>query len=648
MAAADVNHSASPEAARLERWLLVGAWTAAALLGIAYLDRGWLAHDVGTLGHAAERVLAGELPHRDYVDVYTGGQAMVHAFAFRLFGVDVMTLRYVFFAAYLLWIPIVWLVARTFVGPTLAAVATLLAASLTLPVYGEAMPSWYNLFFATAGAGALLRYQDSRRASWLVLAGLAGGVSVLFKVTGLYYVAAGLLYLLYLEGLDVGDDDASSDVGYRMLATTACGAMGALALLVVVTGSGAAGLVHFALPPLAAVAVVAASLVESSDRSSGERLRRLARMAGPFIAAVVVPIVVFSAPYALSGALGALYEGVFVLPRLRFEFAAWDAPSMMGFVPAAGLVAWAAAAGARDSVTARLVVLAGGVIIVGVVALSHIDALYRVTWWTLRALGPVVATLGGWLLLHRGRSLARGGDDVGAKSLLLLGVFGFCNLIQIPFSAPVYFLYAAPLLVLAALAITPPQLLGNRQPVGGRLLFVTVVILGFSVFRLDAGFLYHLGFRYRPHRQTEVLTLERVGGVRVTPEEKAEVERLVQGLAGLETGPSILAIPDAPEVYFLTGLTNPTRTLFDFFESATSRTEQVLAIVDEADLQVVVLNRRRLFSPPVEGPLLDSLIARFGLAAEAGRFLILWKGSADATLSGSVGDPPLDGGSGRP
>jgi len=88
--------------------LLVCVWLAAAALGYAYLGRGWIAPDVGTLGQAAERVLAGELPHRDFVDVYTGGQAMLDALAFRLLGVQVMSLRWLFFAAYLLWIPTVW------------------------------------------------------------------------------------------------------------------------------------------------------------------------------------------------------------------------------------------------------------------------------------------------------------------------------------------------------------------------------------------------------------------------------------------------------------------------------------------------------------------------------------------------------------
>lgn len=657
MSSIDSTDSAEGSSIR-ERWLLVGVWSAAAALGYAYLGRGWIAHDVGTLGHAAERVLSGDLPHRDFVDVYTGGQALLNALAFRVFGVQLVTLRMVFFGAYLLWIPTVWVVARAFVGPRLAAASTLFAATLTLPVYAEGMPSWYNLFLATAGTACLLRYLQNRHIAWLMLAGLAGGVSILFKVVGLYYVAAGLLFLLHVEasggsgslsgstgpGGSTGPDGSDSPAGfpqaersggadglYRSVAFLAAAVMGLMALAVVATGSDAAGLIHFGLPPLAAVSVVAMQLRRGGDLSSRARFGRLFRLTWPFVVGVSVPVLLFCIPYLSSGALGILYEGVFVLPRLRFEFATWDSPPILGFIPAIALVAWVAWNPAQVTMRERVVVVVGGVLILGLVAMSHVDSVYRVVWNTLRSLGPILAVVGAWSLIRAGAARGPYGGAMSSGPLLLLGVFGFCNLVQIPFAAPIYFLYAAPLLALLAVA-----LLQNGPAVrAGRLLFVTVVLVGFSGLRIDAGFLYHLGFRYRAHRQTEFLDLERARGVRVTPEEKAEIEQLVQGVLNLDAGPVILALPDAPEVYFLTGLENPTTTLFEFFEESSARTERILSLVDETGLEVVVLNRRALFSPPVDGPLLDSLEARFGWSAEAGRFRILWKGPGETDLGGA-------------
>jgi hypothetical protein len=606
----------SAEAARdryRDRAVGVGVWLAAGLLGWVYLGRGWIPHDVGTLGHAAERVLQGELPHRDFVDVYTGGQAMLHALAFRLLGVEVMTLRFVFFAAYMLWVPVVWLIARSLAGPALAACATLLAASMTLPIYPEGMPSWYNLFLATAGVGCLVRYVRRPHVAWLVMAGVAGGASVLFKVVGLYYVAGALLFLLYLETMDTQGAEPDGDRWYRVAAGSACAALAFAALYLVTEASGAAGILHFALPPLTAVAVVGLRLMEPTGRTSRTRFRSLSRTALPLLFGVAVPVAVFLIPYAFSGSLPALWQGVFVLPRSRLEFAAQAALPLLGFLPAAALVTWITSTG-------RASALVGGAAVIGLVATTQVDIVYRIVWWTLISLGPIASVA----CARRLTRSAASAEGQRSAAMALLAVFGYANLVQLPFSAPIYFLYAAPLLVLLALTVGGEPSTA-RAP---RLLLVTASLLAFSVFRLDAGFIHHLGYRYRPSEETEVLEIERARGIRVSAPEKREIEQLVAVLDGVDAGPAVLALPDAPEVYFLTGLANPTTTLFDFFEDPELRRGRVLDVVDEGRVSVVVLNRRSLFSPPVDQALLDSLTTRLSWSAEVGRFRILWRGPA--------------------
>ena len=150
-----------------------------------------------------------------------------------------------------------------------------------------------------------------------------------------------------------------------------------------------------------------------------------------------------------------------------------------------------------------------------------------------------------------------------------------------------------------------------------------------AVLRIDTGFIHHLGYRYRPHEETEALEIPRARGIRVAAQEKLEVEQLVAALGRIDAGPAILAIPDSPEVYFLSGLRNPSKTLFDFYEEPEARTGRVLALVDGEGLSAVVLNRRRLFAPLVEGPLLDSLESRLDWSAEIGRFRVLWAGPPD-------------------
>jgi len=218
-------------------------------------------------------------------------------------------------------------------------------------------------------------------------------------------------------------------------------------------------------------------------------------------------------------------------------------------------------------------------------------------------------------------SLIRPGASHG-KIAVLASVFAFHNLVQVPFAAPIYALYAFPLLIGLALAIGGPVGTARVRP-------LTVVLAGlllFASWRVDTGFLYHLGFRYRPHDQTETLDLPRAGGIRVSAAEKSEYETLVRTVEGLNPGAYILALPDCPEVYFLTGRKNPTRTLFDFLDPhPEGRTQRILDAVDRLGVRVVVLNRNPLFSGPADGALLRGLEARFPSAREIGRFLVAWK-----------------------
>lgn len=127
-----------------------------------YWDRGWVPHDDGMLAQSADRVLHGQLPHRDFDEVYTGGLDYVHALGFRVFGENLMSLRKVLFIFYGLWVPVLYYCATRFGGPVASGLIVLLGVAWGVPNYPASMPSWYNLFFATFGLAALLRYLETR------------------------------------------------------------------------------------------------------------------------------------------------------------------------------------------------------------------------------------------------------------------------------------------------------------------------------------------------------------------------------------------------------------------------------------------------------------------------------------------------------
>ena len=154
----------------------------------------------GCSAQIAERVIAGEMPHRDFDDPYTGLLGYLHGLGFLTFGVSLRSIRLVLFLFTLAWLPAMYVLARHFVPPLGAALVTALALTWTLPNYFAAVPSYYNLFLATFGMVALARHVDTDRRYWLGIAGAFGGLAFLVKSAGgFYFVAAALLFLVCRE-----------------------------------------------------------------------------------------------------------------------------------------------------------------------------------------------------------------------------------------------------------------------------------------------------------------------------------------------------------------------------------------------------------------------------------------------------------------
>src|SRR6266852_3331806 len=105
--------------------ILLLVWlTSAVYVGIN-LNSHWVPADEGTLGQSAERVLHGEMPHRDFADPYTGGLAYIDAAIFKLFGINLFWLRLFLFVCFLAWIPAVYGLARESLSPLPAGALTL-------------------------------------------------------------------------------------------------------------------------------------------------------------------------------------------------------------------------------------------------------------------------------------------------------------------------------------------------------------------------------------------------------------------------------------------------------------------------------------------------------------------------------------------
>lgn len=590
----------------------------------ASLDRGWYPHDEGALGQTAERVLHGEVPHRDFDEPYTGLLTYVHALAFKLGGIKLTVLRLPLFAATLLWLACLFRIALRFVPPAAASAVTLVALAWSVPNYPASMPSWYNLFFATAGIAALLRWQESRSARWLVLAGLAGGVSFLIKLSGLFYVAGVLLFLLFATSSAPGGS-AEEPVGdsprlFPAVVTIALMVFAVLLWRSVAPFYQPRVIYHFIIPGIALSAALAVREWRRPGEPSRARFRRLLQAGVPFLAGLLLPIAVFFIIFGLLDGIPALLEGVFVAPFRRLAFANMRPPAPFWLLASVPLFLLLRPRQDWNAVHWRRTGAGLAVVLAGVLWLAAVDSFpHRLIWQSLRGLAPALALLGAaaiaWPAFTRG--WASGGRE---KFVLLASVTGLASLIQFPYSSPVYFLYVAPLILLTVVGLV--QSVG-RTP---RPLAVATLVFygGFAMLLVVPGASRGLGFRYAPQHDTVPLQLPRAG-LRVNPEDAQLYEALIPRLQMLARGQPIWAGPDAPEVYFLSGLRNRTRALFDFLGGDEGSAPAFLGGLDRIGVGAVVLNTAPSFSPALPPSIAGALRQRFPEAEVIGRFELRWR-----------------------
>jgi hypothetical protein len=80
-----------------------------------------------------------------------------------------------------------------------------------------------------------------------------------------------------------------------------------------------------------------------------------------------------------------------------------------------------------------------------------------------------------------------------------------------------------------------------------------------------------------------------------------------------------------PEVYFLSGLRNPTRTLFEFLDDTTAYTARTLALLESHHVTAIALNRAPRFSRRITPDLAAALAARYPYAADIGSMQVRWR-----------------------
>ena len=381
--------------------------------------------------------------------------------------------------------------------------------------------------------------------------------------------------------------------------------------------------VHFVLPGL----LIAGLLVHDEWRvpagPSGARFVALARLIAPFVAGVALPVALFLVPYARSGALAALVNGVFVLPMKRFDSASvrmLPLATLLTLALPVGIIAFGAVT-ARRATGRRPFILLALVLALLVVLTGQSTLLYRLVWSSARTVLPALV-VAGVAVLSRHRSADAEAPLLRSHAMLLLCIAAMCSLIQLPFSVALYFCYVAPLIVLSALALfryLPPM----NPAVPATLV---AFYLAFAVCRINTAAPYGMGRFYLPD---SAVAFEAIAGVRGEVRTPRVLARQYQAITYLlqthARGGYTWASPDSPEIYFLADLKNPTRSFYEFFDDSTGHSARILHALDAHGVTAIVENKKPAVSAPFPAELVAALESRYPRAAEIGPYQVRWR-----------------------
>jgi hypothetical protein len=602
-----------------DRLALIVVWAVGVALLSTVAWKGWLPQDDGLLAHTAERVLQGELPHRDFDAMYTGGLELLHALAFKLFGIRLASLRLMMLLVASVFVPVFyWLVARV-LSPLWAGVVTAGALVWSLPVYFASMPSWHILFLSTFGIASLFKYFDTGRRRWLVVTGVLAGLAVLMKVNGLLFAVAAVLALVFAEQTEESGERESKRLSIpSLLIWVGCGGLALGLLGIVVRNPGVMALVHYAVPGVAIATTVAMTEWRRRGAAASDRFAHRWRVLAPFLLGLIVPIALFLIPYLLSGSLPALAHGLFVLPQRRLTQVTTEFPpawTLLWGVPFVLLLVFGRRIPANSI---RVVAGALAVALIPVAALGHVTLDYEIVCQAIRTIIPIAVVIGGGVLLRGAAMEAKRRREL----FTVLSAVAFVSLLQYPFPGYIYFCYVLPLGVLALVYVV------TSMPESPRLLHA-VVLCFFVVF----GALWVAPtpptlVGKRPLRLDYVpLEIPRAGISK--PNVRDEYAELIKEVAEHSAdGEAIYAAPDSPEVYFLANRRNPTRTMYDLFDDDAlkpERSARLLQTLRDHGVRTVVIRGNPEFSKPIRKSFYEALRAEYPMQRQFEKFIVMWR-----------------------
>ena len=550
--------------ARLIIGLVIALGLSALVLG-HYHDRFWWAPDDGADMHMAERLLAGEVLHRDIHDVHPGYHNFVNAAALWSFGDDFVSLRYPLVAMGIVQAGLIFLLLGPR-GALVGVVGALAATALSTVQFLNPTANWHALFVYIAIVGALSWLPRQWRGRLAVLGFLVGTLVMFRQLTGAIVAVRVVAWLLVEPRTHADDDAGGQGLAKALLLVMLAGLAG---YLLGKTDGQAIGL--FGVWPVAVLFWAGLNLT-ADNRDVARIVLRLA--AGALLAAA--PLVAY---HLAGGSIGDWLDDV-----------------VFGALALANL----------DFLSANP--FGHGLFLIN--ALRQVAVLVSATevvnglFWVALVL---LATMQGFLVL---RGLIRAGTAAPAfHPLAFLGVF--YALVAVHYQIPVYLFFATGPTIAALLWLTTGGMGWRRwAPVGTALAMAAVALHYQAAQPLTRG----IDGALRGERVALSADhgLDRVG-LAIEAGEAALYAHFVDLIAReAPAGAPILALPMNPELYVLSGRRNP----FSFFNAGMGMVDdadvaEALAIHEREPPALVFHRPRDKYNTPLTAPIVDFVRARY-------------------------------------
>lgn len=172
----------------------------ALIYGALFNRESVLSYSIGYNLYSAERILAGEVPYRDFHTLYPPETLYVNARLFQWFGVSLYTALFGVFIFKTLTVIFIYLSGRE-VLPRIWALAVATLALVWLRPNGpfKAVPMHYGALFLAVALWLLLKHCRAPRSALLLAAGCALGVLATFKHNIGAYALVGVLVVALLD-----------------------------------------------------------------------------------------------------------------------------------------------------------------------------------------------------------------------------------------------------------------------------------------------------------------------------------------------------------------------------------------------------------------------------------------------------------------